>query len=61
MSTFEKFVLVDEMDLLSEEAFRELSPEQITLYLARAGVSPLDVEASLARCQRMMAEMEVCE
>ncbi len=49
-TNFRKYKLVDELGTLSDDAFEALTEEQVTLYLARAGMSPLDVEASLDRC-----------
>ncbi len=39
---------------LEERALIEMTPEQLTLHLARAGISPADVEASLARALERM-------
>jgi hypothetical protein len=46
-------------ELNAEEEFDEvdnMSTEQITLYLAREGLSPLDVQAGLSRCMKMIEE-----
>ncbi len=41
---------------LDERALIAMTPEQLTLHLARAGVSPADVEKSLAKIQRRLKQ-----
>ncbi len=45
--------LPDEFDVLSDREFEAMSPEQVVLYLARGGVSPLDCEAALKRVMEL--------
>lgn len=44
-----------ELEAFSKE-LNTMNEAEITLYLARAGISPLDVEASLERCMDMIAD-----
>ncbi len=41
-------------ECLEERAMVDMTEEQLTLHLARAGVSPADVQASLAKLQERL-------
>ncbi len=57
-TSYRKFKLVADLQVMDAETFDGSSPEQITLYLARAGVSPLDTQASLQRALELIQAYE---
>ncbi len=55
-TNYRKYRLVDDLELVTSEEFDRLTEEQVTLFLARAGISPLDTAASLKRAKAMLAK-----
>lgn len=45
---------------LTDEEFDRLTPEQVTLFLARMGFSPLDTQASLERALQLIDDYKGC-
>ena len=55
---YKRFRLVDVLGAVTHAEFDKLNPEQVTLYLARSGLSPLDFQSALERTAALVEECE---